>query len=82
MQAQAEKASSCPFNSSPSPVDDTRTAPSAASLPSTAWANPQKCGYIREPRPNTQNLCGGKKQFKQYILHRIEEKISVEDFKY
>lgn len=82
MEAQAEKASSCPFNSSPSPVEDTRMAPSAANLSSTAWANAQKFGYIREPRPNTQNLCGGKKQFKQYILYRSGEKINEEDFKY
>lgn len=58
VQAQAEKASSCPFISSPSPVADTRMAPSAANLASTAWANAQKCGYIREPRPNTQYLNG------------------------
>lgn len=60
LQAHAEKASSCPLSSSPSPIEVKRLAPSSANLLSTAWAKAQNCGYMREPRPKTQYLCDWK----------------------
>lgn len=55
--AQTMKALSCPLSSSPSPMDVKRLAPRASSLVSTERAKAQNCGYMREPRPNTQYLC-------------------------